>query len=490
MSQEQESAAAVRVRYGRASLTVARSGPVGESGALAEVLDAYERGEARPASVARAFLRERVIEHSPSFEWRSVKLAELIPAVTAVSSDPELRAQTPKELADELVRARAEARTATTVTVAEPKPAVPAETQVADAAPAEPRRGRFPLSLIPRTGKGRIAVLVALLLVAGAAYGVDYYFSEVPDRLADDFRKDAAPAATRVADAMDDVYFEFDGYLNAYTIPASELRNADDYQEIKRRLLPVYDNTDEALDSSERAIRHARTAIRKQRERLRGVPTAPLVDDSDPVKEARAAVREANEYLQRSTEFLDDFVRFIRFERKAVDLRRRDVVTRSEAELAADADLEEYKAAVERDLAYAQKSRKDRLELDPPPDAERLHKISIEGATITVDFLADVKAALDALDPIAYEAAIDNVIAESRRIGRQESRAILVFEAKSGLQRSTQQLAAQADKLEETIRSLGTGNGDDSATDHARPDPPDVPPRPDAGGGEEEGSVS
>ena len=121
------------VRYGRARLTVARSAPPRDLVGLDEVVDAYGRGEARPTSVAAAFLRQRVVDHSPSFDWRSARLVELIPIVCALSDEPALTASTPTELADELLRTRPQA--------------------MPEAAP----KGRLPLKLIPRSWRGRIA---------------------------------------------------------------------------------------------------------------------------------------------------------------------------------------------------------------------------------------------------------------------------------------------------------------------------------------------
>jgi hypothetical protein len=95
-----------KVRYGRASLTIARSEPALHFDDFDDLLAAYERGEARATSVAAAFLRERVVDHTPSFEWATARLIPLIPIVCEVSEDPKLTATTPTELADALLRVR------------------------------------------------------------------------------------------------------------------------------------------------------------------------------------------------------------------------------------------------------------------------------------------------------------------------------------------------------------------------------------------------
>jgi hypothetical protein len=96
-----------KVRYGRASLTIARSTPTFHFDDFDGLLAAYERGEAHATSVAAAFLRERVVDHTPSFDWRTATLLPLIRIVCEVSDDPKLEASTPTELADALVRVRA-----------------------------------------------------------------------------------------------------------------------------------------------------------------------------------------------------------------------------------------------------------------------------------------------------------------------------------------------------------------------------------------------
>ena len=104
----QEAGAVEKVRYGRATLMIARSQPERHFDDFDDLLAAYERGEARATSVAAAFLRDRVVDHTPSFEWRTAKLRPLIPIVCGLSEDPKLEASTPTELADALVRAKAQ----------------------------------------------------------------------------------------------------------------------------------------------------------------------------------------------------------------------------------------------------------------------------------------------------------------------------------------------------------------------------------------------
>lgn len=90
-----------KIRYGRATLTIERSDSVYLT-PLAPVLEGHRKGELTEDDVAWAFVKERVTAHSPSFKWEGVQLAKLLPRVTAVTTEPKIKAKTPSELAPEL----------------------------------------------------------------------------------------------------------------------------------------------------------------------------------------------------------------------------------------------------------------------------------------------------------------------------------------------------------------------------------------------------
>jgi hypothetical protein len=91
-----------RVRYGRAFLTVARFG--GLSGdELERCLTAYEDGNADAEAVCWAFVRKRVIDHTPSFSWENVELPLLLDRTVAVSTIPEFSSSEIEDVAEILV---------------------------------------------------------------------------------------------------------------------------------------------------------------------------------------------------------------------------------------------------------------------------------------------------------------------------------------------------------------------------------------------------
>lgn len=94
-------AARSKVRYGRAVLTVQRSGAIIFT-PIAEKLEEYRQGRMTAEDVAWTFVRTRVIGHSPSFDWDRADIDKLLPAVTAVSEDPKLEATSPAELVSDL----------------------------------------------------------------------------------------------------------------------------------------------------------------------------------------------------------------------------------------------------------------------------------------------------------------------------------------------------------------------------------------------------
>lgn len=98
-----------KVRYGRATSTVERTDGVLMT-TLSDLLAAYRKGEASAEEVAGAFIKERVVEHSPTFKWEDIDLLKLLPRVTAVTTEPELKAKTPEELVPELEALEAKER--------------------------------------------------------------------------------------------------------------------------------------------------------------------------------------------------------------------------------------------------------------------------------------------------------------------------------------------------------------------------------------------
>ena len=100
-----------KVRYGRATLTVRRSVVI-LGAPLANALKAHRRQAASAEDVAWRFLRDQTIDHSPTFKWETAKLDKLLPRVTAVVREPELKAQTPEELVAELERIETEQKEA------------------------------------------------------------------------------------------------------------------------------------------------------------------------------------------------------------------------------------------------------------------------------------------------------------------------------------------------------------------------------------------
>ena len=91
-----------RVRYGRAFLTVARFGGL-SGGELERCLTAYEGGNTDAEAVCWAFVRERVIDHTPSFSWENVELPLLLDHTVAVSTIPEFSSSEIEDVAEVLV---------------------------------------------------------------------------------------------------------------------------------------------------------------------------------------------------------------------------------------------------------------------------------------------------------------------------------------------------------------------------------------------------
>ena len=91
-----------RVRYGRATLTIAQSGGIVMS-ELGEGVEAYERGELTAEKLCERFAGTRVKEHSPSFSWEDAGPERVLKLVVEASEKPRFDSVQPRHVADRLV---------------------------------------------------------------------------------------------------------------------------------------------------------------------------------------------------------------------------------------------------------------------------------------------------------------------------------------------------------------------------------------------------
>lgn len=101
----------IRVRYGRATLTIARSGGI-VMNELGEGVEAYERGEIAAEKLCERFARTRVKEHSSSFSWDDADPERVLKLVVEASEKPRFDSIQPKHVADRLVASAGEEREA------------------------------------------------------------------------------------------------------------------------------------------------------------------------------------------------------------------------------------------------------------------------------------------------------------------------------------------------------------------------------------------
>lgn len=91
-----------RVRYGRATLTIAQSGGM-VMNKLGECVEAYEIGELTAEKLCERFARTRVKEHSPSFSWDDADPKRVLKLVVEASRTPRFDSVQPQHVADRLV---------------------------------------------------------------------------------------------------------------------------------------------------------------------------------------------------------------------------------------------------------------------------------------------------------------------------------------------------------------------------------------------------
>ncbi len=334
--------------------------------------------------------------------------------------------------------------------------------------------------------KRLIAGVIVLLLIVAGIVGYNLYFKQKPEDLANDYRKDAARGAEQITTSMDKVYDSFDDYLIASTIPVRKLRNVDNIDEYRRRLLPVFDDTEVALDAARKRLKEAREAIKRMAPELTETPSATFLDDSDPIQETESAARKGKDYLKRVERYLGSYGDFVAYGREDLDLRRRELEIVSQNEVSPDASLEEITASVEAELEETRALLKVRQELEPARDAEKLADNSIEGINITIDYLEETAAALAALDPARLDAASAELLDESKRVGRRDSELIAELSSDSGLSEAARSLSKRADDLQDAIAVVGSEGKERDEPPRRRPNPIPAPSEPKQGGSDSE----
>jgi hypothetical protein len=99
----------VSVRYGRARLTVACWGQLGE-GPMWEAVRSFRAGELTAEELCWTYVRRRVPSHTPSFRWADADLDRLLALVAEASREPELPTLPPEEFAAFLATTAGEER--------------------------------------------------------------------------------------------------------------------------------------------------------------------------------------------------------------------------------------------------------------------------------------------------------------------------------------------------------------------------------------------
>ena len=298
-------------------------------------------------------------------------------------------------------------------------------------------------------GRGRLLVVVAIVVaVVLAAY---WYLSTTPDRLTDEYRVDAAPAARAIDTSMNRVYEGFDEYLDDSRLPAGKLKGVDDLDEIRRRFVPLYRNTDQALARAEKRIKEARKTIEKERTALLEVPSATLAAGSE---EAEAIAADAKDYLKRADRFLTSFAAYADYARRDNELARRSTLTITDSGIEQARAPEEVRAAIEDQRNEFADIRRELERLRPHRDAEALHETNRDLTDVYVDYLDDAEQSLDDLDLLGLIRAEVQLLESNQRLSLKAQRQYLDFERNSGLQKATRGLTDRANELETAIAEL------------------------------------
>jgi len=93
-----------RVRFGRAALTIARSGDV-SARVLSGAVGGFERGDLSASQLCQRFVRSRIRRHSPTFDWAQADEARLLQLVIKNSDSPQFLSAEPDAVAQTLSEA-------------------------------------------------------------------------------------------------------------------------------------------------------------------------------------------------------------------------------------------------------------------------------------------------------------------------------------------------------------------------------------------------
>jgi hypothetical protein len=301
------------------------------------------------------------------------------------------------------------------------------------------------------------AIALGVLIVIGGYL----YFAKLPGDLADDYRGRAQPAAERVADSMDEVYAAFDNYLDETDVPLRRVRNAEDFEEYRRRMLPIYKDFEAALRRGESAVTAARLEIGRSQTELSLVPSELFLGGTAPIGDAEDARALSGEYLTSAVAYLEDFESYVDYELEGLELARQALADTPSITTLDSANVDSFRNALQADLRDARQVRRAALRIQPPPDMERSHEVSIESLTINVDFFDDLLAAIKDLNQYAYVDAIEDFATARSRVARQEIRVRQAFESNSGLQDDSIRLTEMANELEAAIAAIGSGSAED-----------------------------
>ena len=290
--------------------------------------------------------------------------------------------------------------------------------------------------------------VVLVLVLALVAY---WYLSTTPDRLTDEYRADAAPAARAIDSSLNKVYESFDDYLDDSKLPAGKLRGVDDLDEVRRRFVPLYRNTDRALARAEKRIKAARKTIERERAGLVEVPTATLAAGSD---EAEAIAADARDYLKRADRFLGSFADYVDYARRDNELDRRSTLAITDSGIEDAQSPDEVRAAIADQRREFADIRRELERLRPHRDAEGLHETDRDLVDVYVDYLDDAEQSLDELDLLGLLRAEVQLLKSNRRLSIKAQRQLFDFERESGLQQATRGLTDRANDLETAIAEL------------------------------------
>ena len=294
------------------------------------------------------------------------------------------------------------------------------------------------------------AVVGAVAFVLLAAFAA-VYFTQVPDRLAEDYRDDAGPAFERVDESVYDSLetFRTDYFRGLAIKEFNEKRTGRSLSRLRRVIRRQYATDRGDIEAARRAIADAEETLSANEDALTEVDAPPLLGGIGGLADARDTASEAESYIEANRRFFDQYRELIDYAERTLNLDEDINETLLDEAQTAPQSFEAAKAGVDRAVKTLKGTRSKIEAMQPPtPDGDPFFFGTERGAGILIAFYEQIQAAYAQLDEGKLDDALDGLERDFNRFG------VKVVTKFDELQRESE-INSSIDEIEEAEEKLG-----------------------------------